>query len=63
MIDSSQGATARIYHFPVRDRASKPSQGPRKPADLASVRYAKADFGSGWYHEAAIEDAEPARKR
>jgi len=24
------------------------------------VRYAKADFGSGWYHEAAVQEAEQA---
>ena len=65
MTESSLRETARIYQFPVRDRATKVNhrESQKKVAELAAARVADAEFGSGWYHEAAIQDAERARKR
>ena len=51
--------SAKIYQFPVRVRAA--AGGHRdggKPVVELSPRVAKASFGSGWYHDAAIQDAE-----
>ena len=47
--------TAKIYRFPARMRiaATEPTQGERAtPARLFSM----CDYGSGWYHEAAVQD-------
>jgi hypothetical protein len=60
--------TARIYQFPVRARqASAPDakaetrQGAAR-TDAGSAQIAYAACGSGWYHDAAIQETEPARK-
>ena len=59
-----QVGSARIYEFPLgRVRAvaqmAKPALQPR-PAAL-TPQTTGTDFGSGWYHEAAIE--EEARRK
>lgn len=54
--------TARIYQFPVGGRASV---GPRRtgaspqprPDHLRPVNVTPTEAGSGWYHDAAIQDA------
>ena len=59
-----QRQTAKIYKFPAMPRTI-PGTG-HKPADSGfdlSHRFSDAAFGSGWYHEAAIEEAEKNRKR
>jgi hypothetical protein len=58
--------SAKIYQFPVRGRA--PIGGDRQDvvkasADVASLRLPKTVAGSGWYHEAAIQEAQRAVKR
>ncbi len=65
MSETTQRETAKIYQFPVKARAPKAGQqaGTRKgvelPAGMATV-----EFGSGWYHDAAVQqDAEQARRR
>lgn len=50
--------TATIIQFPARGRASG--------VKLAGTRYAKTalptvEFGSGWYHEAAVDEASAKR--
>jgi hypothetical protein len=64
MAESVLRESARIYQFPIRDRAVKvgPREG-QKIADIASSRVPSTDFGSGWYHEAAVQEAELARWR
>ncbi|AZN99964.1 DUF2735 domain-containing protein [Mesorhizobium sp. M9A.F.Ca.ET.002.03.1.2] len=56
--------SAKILMFPVAARASASNlSGKAKfAAELASLRNVTTDFGSGWYHDAAIEEAEQARK-
>ncbi len=47
--------TAKIYRFPTRMRVAptEPPQGER----AASARlFSMSDAGSGWYHDAAIQD-------
>jgi hypothetical protein len=56
--------SAKIYQFPVRIRPT--AAGSREQAmiagNVAAPRLARAAFGSGWYHDAAIQEAErPAR--
>ena len=54
--------SAQIIPFPVR---GQPRPGTARAPDLARVEPAapayKAAVGSGWYHEAAIEEALRAR--
>jgi hypothetical protein len=52
-------ATAKIFQFPVGGRAAI---GPRQNGsgaivDATTPRVNEASCGSGWYHEAAIEEA------
>jgi hypothetical protein len=55
--------SAKIYQFPRKDPAaagddrgeSRPAADPRLP------RFASTEFGSGWYHEAAVQ-AERGRR-
>lgn len=57
--------SAKILMFPtaVRAPASNLSGKAKFAAELASLRNNHTDYGSGWYHEAAIEEAEQDRKR
>lgn len=56
--------SAKILMFPVAARASASNlSGKAKfAAELASLRNVSIDFGDAWYHEAAVEEAEQARK-
>ncbi|TIO05333.1 DUF2735 domain-containing protein [Mesorhizobium sp.] len=56
--------SAKILMFPVAARASASNlSGKAKfAAELASLRSNRTDFGSGWYHEAAIEEAKQDRE-
>jgi hypothetical protein len=59
------GETAKIYAFPSRARNNGIRQ--REQAapltDLVSRRLPRVEFGSGWYHDAAIEDAQTDARR
>ena len=56
--------SAKIYQFPVRARVQPDSRdGSTEPGAGPSVALYKAAVGSGWYHEAAIQEADRARKR
>ena len=60
-----QRESARIYAFPARARksGSRVNEQPASVVELALRRLPNVDFGSGWYHEAAIEDAQKETKR
>jgi hypothetical protein len=64
MSKSDYGGTAKIYQFPVKVRtmASRHREEPNPAADLATSRFTKVAVGSGWYHDAAIQEAERARQ-
>lgn len=66
MITDGNRESAKIYAFPARVRTAAVIGGGEqaKPvADLASRRLPKTVFGSGWYHDAAIEEAAQQPKR
>lgn len=65
MTTSVHRESAKIYQFPVRVHATAGGRRDEgKPvANLTSPRVAKAVFGSGWYHDAAIQDAEQPNER
>ena len=51
--------SAKIYQFPVRVRAvAGDHRDSVKPVAQRAPHAAKVAYGSGWYHDAAIEDAE-----
>jgi hypothetical protein len=61
MTTNSDRESANIYQFPARGRFAANQRDETKPtATLTSQQVVKAAVGSGWYHEAAIEEAERA---
>lgn len=64
MASTNHIATANIYKFPVRARAQASSRASYSPvAELHGPRLERMDFGSAWYHDAAMEDAQRSPKR
>jgi hypothetical protein len=59
MSTNVQGGSAAIYKFPARGRFAMNTQ--RDDTKVTALRAAEVAFGSGWYHDEAIE-AERARK-
>ena len=61
---TSARPSAKILMFPLAARAAASNLGVKAKfaAELASMRDHLTDFGSGWYHEAAIEEAQHDRK-
>jgi hypothetical protein len=59
--------SARIYTFPtlkVRASVAEARLSARSASDLElSATAVAASGGSGWYHDAAVEEATPERKR
>jgi Protein of unknown function (DUF2735) len=64
MTDNAQRQTAKIIQFPVKAHAAKLGHqaSGRKVAELPA-RVAPVEFGSGWYHDDAIREAEQIRRR
>lgn len=59
MTDHPSRETAKIYQFPIRPRTQKTRSAlVAKPADARTPNYPRTDSGSGWYHDAAIREAE-----
>ncbi len=56
--------SAEIIPFPSRARknSGEPRDIAKPQPTFAAQRAAKVASGSGWYHEAAIQDAEQPRK-
>lgn len=54
--------TAKIYQFPAGGRSAVGQHRgePTNTADLAA-RGSEVVCGSGWYHEAAIQESKPVR--
>jgi hypothetical protein len=66
MTTSSNQGSARIYQFPAGGRAALGGQRyeqAKAAADTTSPRVSEAACGSGWYHDAAIQESKPARER
>jgi hypothetical protein len=63
MTTNSDRESAKIYQFPARGRFAANVQRDAKPTlNLTPLQVVKAAVGSGWYHEAAIEEAEQTHK-
>ena len=57
MTTTMQRETATIYEFPAGDRASRNARPSSKPAfHPPPVKLVKIEYGSSWYHEAAVEE-------
>jgi hypothetical protein len=56
--------SAEIYQFPARGRFSAAGHRdqPKPATGIAPSRVPTTVFGSNWYHEEAIQEAERARK-
>ena len=59
---TSDRVSAEIIQFPARGRFAAVGQD-RSVTPQLPQRVAKAVFGSGWYHDEAIEEAERAGER
>ena len=58
MTTNSDRESAKIYQFPAPGRFAANQRDETKPnATLTSQQVVKTGVGSGWYHEAAIEEA------
>lgn len=63
MAANSDCESAKIYQFPARGRfAASQREETKATSMLASQQVVKVAVGSGWYHDAAIEEAEHGRK-
>ncbi len=63
MTEITPRQTAKIIQFPIERRAVKGSAQPVARRAVERPAVAIIDAGSGWYHDAAIQDAGTARQR
>jgi Protein of unknown function (DUF2735) len=59
MTTSTSGGSAQIYQFPPRGRFALNVRNESQAVDPQPL--VKVAAGSGWYHEAAIQEAERPR--
>ena len=64
MATTRQRGSATIHQFPARGRfAAVGDHGEAQAAtNLVALRAPKTVYGSGWYHDEAIQDADRPRK-
>jgi hypothetical protein len=64
MTTSISRGSAQIYEFPPRGRFALNGRCESQPrADLEPQPLVKMASGSGWYHDAAIQEAEHSRSK
>ena len=65
MLSPNPGGGAKIIQFRPRGRTEhgQPNPESKAAAHLESLGVAYAECGSGWYHEAAMQDAGNPGKR
>jgi hypothetical protein len=63
MTTSLNQESAKIYQFPTGGRAALGGRryGETKTTDIASAMAGDSACSGSWYHEAAIQDANPVR--
>jgi hypothetical protein len=61
MAERIQRDTAKIYQFPAGGRAGRATAIKSTEDHAVAARHPRVDFGSGWYHDAAIEAERPAK--
>jgi len=60
MTTSISSGSAQIYEFPLRGRFAQNARNDSQTrTNLESQPLVKVAAGSGWYHDAAIQEAEP----
>jgi Protein of unknown function (DUF2735) len=59
MTTSTSGGSAQIYQFPPRGRFAPSARNESQAVE--SQPLVKVAAGSGWYHDAAIQEAERPR--
>ena len=59
MTENSSQQSATIYQFPVQARRTDGSR--QEPSTPQLAAHSAVAGGSGWYHDAAIEEAKHAR--
>lgn len=60
-----QRESAKIYAFPTKAQLASGYRRDKATMEAevtAALRLKRTDFGSGWYHDAAIEEAASGRK-
>jgi Protein of unknown function (DUF2735) len=62
MAERIQRETAKIYQFPAGGRAGRPADSKSTQDHADATRHPRVEFGSGWYHDAAIEAEQPAKQ-
>lgn len=62
MTANSDRVSAQIIQFPARGRFTSAGQRDETSVAGQAAPRAKLAIGSGWYHEAAIQDAERERE-
>ncbi len=64
MTTSFRQESAKLYIFPTKiPKGAAGRRGLIKPvAELRPLDLPEVQFGSGWYHEAAVQEAERTRK-
>ena len=62
MTTTMQRETATIYEFPAGGRTSRNTRSTSKPAaHPPPPKLVKAEYGRGWYHDAAVEEEQSAK--
>jgi hypothetical protein len=62
MSNPMQRETATIYEFPAGGRTSRNARSSSKPAaHPPPPKLVKAEYGRGWYHDAAVEEEQSAK--
>jgi hypothetical protein len=64
MTTSFRHESAKLYIFPTKiPKGAVGRRGLAKPvAELRPQHLPEVEFGGGWYHEAAVQEAERTRK-
>ena len=62
MTANSDRVSAQIILFPARGRFAAAERDDNSVANPLAPRVARIAMGSGWYHDAAIQDAERDRE-
>jgi Protein of unknown function (DUF2735) len=63
MDGNQRRSEAKIYQFPLKNSAipRRAMLENRSATDRRLVEATTVEFGSGWYHEAAVQDERPRR--
>jgi len=64
MATSFYRESAKIYAFPTKAQRALGLRGDHRSAlEAAASRLPKVEYGTGWYHDAAIQEAQDNPKR